>query len=418
MNHKSSRTVDSTFPCEAELAEKGAISIITIEDFENLAIHAPAWDKLALEAAQQMPMLSYAWVITSLEHHLQPKENWVCLFAYDGRELVGVLPLIIKESTIARTKQVKLRTLFNWHILTVDALIKPGYENKAINALLKGLKKISPSYVSLKFSRISENSPMLKAAEIGIRGFLSVRHFSGTGSYIDLPGSFEHFVAGLEKRFSRNLRRLERKIQEIPDLKFVFCDKKEEVNGCFEKLAQAEKASWKGRKGSAIMQSPALKEFYLSLLRRLSESGWLEWYFLSAGEKTIAAIMAIRFNRKLVIYKIGYDEAYASYSPGNKLFEKMLEKVFASGEIDEIDCLTTYAWNQNWNMSAREYHDLIIFPVRPMALLTSYFPAKVLSCIGHGSYIRRKCRIIINSANRILGHRGERPQNIDKNGNR
>ncbi len=418
MNNRFSKAVDSTIACEIEAEDKGAIRILTVEDFAGLAAHAPAWDKLALEADQQMPMLSYAWVVSALEHHLRPNDKWTCLFAYDDQNLVGVLPLVAEQGSAPGVGRVRLRTLFNWHILTGDLLIKPGYEITAIPAMLNGLKKVSPAYVSLKLNRLSDTSPLLKASKTGINGFLSLSHLSGTGSYINVSGTFDNFISALDTKFLRNLRRLDRKIQEIPDLQFVFCNKREDVDICFDKFCHAEKASWKGKKGTAIIQSHALKEFYHSLIKRLAERGWLEWYFFTSGEKTIAAMLALRFNRKLVIYKIGFDEAYASYSPGNKLLEKMINKSFSSGEIDEIDCLTTYPWNLNWNMSLRAYHDLTIFPIRPIALLTAYLPAKVFSCIGHGSYIRRKCRIMINSAAQFLADRKKKPQNNHTNGNR
>jgi hypothetical protein len=65
-----------------------ALRIDTVEAVDVLAWHAAAWDRLALAAPERLPMLSYAWVKSFLEHRLDPGESWRCLFAYTGDELV------------------------------------------------------------------------------------------------------------------------------------------------------------------------------------------------------------------------------------------------------------------------------------------------------------------------------------------
>jgi hypothetical protein len=99
--------------------------------------------------------------------------------------------------------------------------------------------------------------------------------------------------------------------------------------------------------------------------------------------------LAIRVNRSLVILKICYDEAYSSYSPGTILFGKMLERVFNSGEVDEVNLLTDYAWNQNWQVEKRSYHNLILFPAKPFPLLAGYIPLKMRVGLSQVSSIRK-----------------------------
>jgi hypothetical protein len=117
-----------------------------------------------------------------------------------------------------------------------------------------------------------------------------------------------------------------------------------------------------------------------------------------ADEKAIAAIIAIRFNRRLIILKIAYDEAYSSYSPGDKLFELMLKKTFDSTEIDEVDCLTRYRWNAGWNMENREYCDISIYPKQGIPPLTGYTYEKLCDC-------GRRIKIFRELSHRLQGGR-------------
>jgi hypothetical protein len=380
----------------------GNISITLVTGWDELKSHGDAWDKLLLELPLPLPMLSYCWVVTALQHFLLPDEEWACLMAYDQSILVGVFPLIIGWRYFGGIRRVQLHTPFNWHFLSVDCLVKPGYEDEVVLLMLKAAKKLRPSFLELTVTRVENHTPLMDRIRNGIKGFVSVRRHNGSGSYIEVSGTYEKYMASLDTKFVRNLRRLDRKMESLNDLEISVISDNAGDNQYFERFLNVESESWKGKKGSAIMQSPSLVKFYSDLTRRLGERGWLEWYFLSAEGNTIAALMTVRVGRRLIIYKIGYEERYASYSPGNKLFEKMVQRVYASGEITEIDCLTSYPWNRNWNMTTREFYDLAIFPTRPIVLLTGYLPARIFNYVGQGSYLRNKCRMIYDVARPLL----------------
>ena len=387
----------------------GGIIIKQVAKLEELKSYCQQWDRLLLELSLPIPMLSCVWVLSALEHFVCPGDEWVCLMAYDGGILVGILPLIIGRGNFRAIPYGGLRTPFNWHMLACNCLIRPGYEGRIIPPMLQSARKISPLYSGLKLFRMESDSPIIDILKQGIIGYKSVSIHNGCGSYIKISGSYEKYLEGLDTKFVRNLRRLDRKMQSLANLEYSVVTENAGEEGYFERFLKVEGRSWKGKKGTAIMHSGSLKKYYSDLTQRLAEHGWLEWYFLSAEGKTIAAMMTIRIGRRLVIYKIGYDEDYASYSPGNKLFEKMLHKVHTAGGIDEVDCLTAYPWNQNWNMATRDYYDLTIYPKRPAVLLGGYLPAKISNSFGHGSYLRKRCRMLLDSAVKFAGGLKRRP---------
>ena len=65
-----------------------------VMSLDQLGEHAEAWDRLAMASADRLPMLSHAWVSSFLEHRTVDGSPWQCFFAYEGAELVGVLPLV------------------------------------------------------------------------------------------------------------------------------------------------------------------------------------------------------------------------------------------------------------------------------------------------------------------------------------
>ncbi len=375
----------------ARAAVFGSFRVFTIGDIGELESHAAAWNDLAFETAQ--PMLSYAWILSFFEHQLESGQDWVCLLVYRDVHLVGVLPLVCTVQKILGREHLSLWTPFNWHTPCVDFLVKPGFEDEVIPLILETLNDFNPHYSSLKIRRLQESAPMLKMARNCLPDMPILQRFNGKGSYIEVAGSFEEYRATLKASFVRNLNRLERKLKKLGDLHYEFITENTDNPNYLQTFLEIEASCWKGRNNSAISKCPSHREFYMTLTRRLARLGWLEWHFLAAAGKTIAANLAIRVNHRLVILKIGYDEKYASYSPGSKLFEKMIKRAFDSGEIDEIDCLSEYTWNRNWRMKTRSFYDLTIYPDLPMILLCRYLPAKLYRFFCQLPLLNYPCRL-------------------------
>lgn len=392
------RIKNSVFSRQRKSGKPGALRILAVSNFEELKTHSEAWDNLALRVPQRLPMLSYAWISSFLEYQCQSEDSWICLMVYDGPSLIGVLPVFAKCCRFLGKKSSEFLTPFNWHTPCVDLLVESGHEQEVIPLLLSKLRASKPALKKLTFRRLADCSPVLENLNNGSKGYFPVCRFNGYGSFIKVSGGFEKYRAGLNPKFSRNLRRLDRRLELLPNVEYSFITGKHDTNHYFDMFLKVEASCWKGNRGTAIAQSPQLKKFYSSLVDKLARLGWLEWHFLSTEGKPMAANLAIRVNKKLVLLKIAYDTAFSSYSPGNKLFEKMLQRAFESGEIDEIDCLSEYDWNKNWNMTTRAYYDLSIYPAHPAVFMIHYLPHKLLNLACRVPLLRRFRHLLSSKA--------------------
>jgi hypothetical protein len=151
----------------------------------------------------------------------------------------------------------------------------------------------------------------------------------------------------------------------------------DEVDESLARFLALEASGWKGARGTALSADPALIVFYTTLTRRLAARGWLEWHSLVVDGQLIAGHLAVRFGRAMVVTKIAYDEGFARCAPGNLLFDALIERTFAEGELVEINCLTDMPWHRNWRMSQSHYIRLWLFPQRPIALAFGYLPRQV-----------------------------------------
>jgi len=332
-----------------------------IDNFGNLTCLSNLWNSLALQATHSSPFLSYAWVSSYFEHSLSSCEQWFVVAAFEGEELVGILPLIACPYSFVGFSGIILRCPHDDHTFCGDLLAAPGKELKVIPYLLVAAAQYYPRFLYIQFNHVSECSPILQYQDALPRGLSFLSSPSGYGSFLPIHGHFDSYYKNLSGNFRRNLRKARNKLEKLSGVKPIFLAGPDAAMDSFVRFATVEAQSWKRDAGTAILLSTKLMAFYGCLTKRLSEADWLEWHFLEADGNTIAGHMAIRFNRTLVLWKIGYDAEYSKCAPGNILLEELIKKEYASDEIDMIDFVTDMPWHANWMVSKRSYYKVRIF---------------------------------------------------------
>jgi len=336
------------------------VRVHEVHSVEELAGHRAAWDALALAGPEQLPMLSYAWVATFLEHRLAPGQAWRCLFAYVGDELVGVLPVVrVRDRAPGSRWQAPLDA----HTRTGHALVAAGACPAALSAMLRRLRELEPHYLWVRFSGVRAGSPVLSGADPAVASTVTVSAARGSGSVVPTTGTVEEFEAGLGTNFRRNLRKARNRAERDHDVGFGFHTGPDAAaDGLLRRFLDLEATGWKGAAGTAISCSPRLVDFYAALTRRLSDRGWLEWHFLELDGVPVAGHLAVRFGRSVGLFKIGYDETYARLGPGNLLFHRTVTRACADPGVDEVNCVTDMAWHDNWPMVKAPYSDMVVTP--------------------------------------------------------
>jgi len=343
----------------------------------DLEPHAEAWDELVARLPDQLPFSSHAWTATFFQYRLSPGEQWCCLLAFEGSELVGVLPLIIGRCKILGLTRCQLHNPKDAHTRSVGLVAAPGKEAKVVESFLSSLNKVDPGWYSLYLERIPASSPLIQYFDQNARGMLAFHEFVNMGAYITTKGNFDDFRSGLSRNFRNNLSKHVNKLNSYKDVNYEFLEEEKATSADLERFMKVEVANWKGQAGSAIIQSSDLINFYSQLADRLTKRGWLEWHFLMAEGKTIAGNLAIRCGRNIIVWKLGYDEDYAKCGPGTLLYEQAIKRAFTCNTIDKIDLTTDPVWANNWKMQKREFHNLWIYPNRLMPFVANFLPQKI-----------------------------------------
>lgn len=354
-------------------AATSSLSVRVFRDSSELAMIADAWDDLVFRVTARPPMLSHAWVSAHLEHRLRTDTPWFCLSAFEGGKLVGVLPLEERPMTVLGRRVRMLCQPGDPHTHSVDAVIVPGCEHMVIEAFREALDRESPGWFGLRMERLDESS-------VVVDQHLALPHSrilcspAGSASVVRTVGGWDEYRSGLSHNFRRQLKKAQKKLGDVASVEPIFLSGSQAHPDYLNRFIPIEAAGWKGRAHSAIGADAGLTRFYRALAERLYRRGTLEWHFLQADGQLIAGHLAIRSGRTLTIWKIGYCEEYADYSPGVLLMEQTIARAFKDDSTDEVNFVTDKDWHNHWQPRKRLYHDVWIYPTRLSSIIAGVWP--------------------------------------------
>ncbi len=356
----------------------GALRVEVVKRLEDLRAHADAWNALAFEAPPRLPTSTYAWVSSHFEHSLEEGQAWRCLLAYTRDErLVGVLPLVAEGRG--------LRTPHDGHTIAVGPLLAPGAEAAALETLVRAAWASAPGADWIEVADVVESSPFFAHVHAHRHLVLTRR----PGAYLRVDGDQQQYQASLSKNFRSNQKKAANKLKKLADVETAFLAGAQASSAQLPEFAPVEASGWKGRESSAIQASEKTMAFYTTLADRLAEAGWLEWHFLRAEGQAIAANLAVRFNRSVLVWKLAYDEAYKRCSPGGMLFQALVDRTFPDPEIDEINLLTDAPWYANWRMENREFRRVRVYRRGLRSTLLGYLPDALVARARRSQALRK-----------------------------
>ena len=334
-----------------------------VMSLNQLGEHAEAWDRLAMASADRLPMLSHAWVSSFLEHRTVDGSPWQCFFAYEGAELVGVLPLFGERGGVLPRMQGPADS----HTATAYPLLAADAAPPTLVALVDAACAQAPR-LRMRWYRVRETSPVLASLPALERRWRVLSPLSSWGSLVPTTGTRSDFEATLHGNFRRNLRKAANRVAREHAVAFEFVGGEEAQDPTYlTRFLRVEASGWKGETGTAIARSPELVAFYETLTRRLAQRGWLEWQTMALDGEPVACHLAVRLGGAVALPKIGYDERFARFGPGNLLFKELLDRSFADPATDEVNCLTDQPWHANWGMPQIGYAEVLVGPRDPVS---------------------------------------------------
>jgi CelD/BcsL family acetyltransferase involved in cellulose biosynthesis len=272
-----------------------------------------AWQRL--EASASLPMQCHAFAAALAGSLLENKDIEVFLVREAGA-VEALLPLARGAGFPARWTAIGAHEVCEPH----DALCR---EASAVRRLAEAVARDGRA---IELDRVPAGSPLIPALRAAMRGrgWMSVRPATPAPT-IALDAGWEdpesRFNAGRRSDF----RRARRRAAELGEVAFeMLAPRADAFDALFDEAVAVEARSWKREAGTAIAADRAKERCFRHFFRSACEAGTFRLAFLRIGGRAVAMQMALEWQGRYWLFKIGFDEAYERCSPGTLL---MLETI-------------------------------------------------------------------------------------------
>ncbi|MCZ8103583.1 MAG: GNAT family N-acetyltransferase [Burkholderiales bacterium] len=136
----------------------------------------------------------------------------------------------------------------------------------------------------------------------------------------------------------KELRRLRRRLEERGTVAMLHASDPRDVRDATEAFLALEASGWKGRSGTAFIQSPGSATFLRSATRSLAQRGQCRVDLLTVGGEPAAAGIVLGDEAMSLYWKTAFDERLASFSPGVQLTLEISAHQVAGGVAVTDSC--------------------------------------------------------------------------------
>jgi len=303
---------------------------------------------------------------------LESDPNAMMFFLFKkGKTPVAIFPLQFTKISLGSLKLKALAFPSHSHLLLCDLICHRNALHLPLFHLLREyLRNQNQSWDLVQLPHLLEDACAIQLIHNRPPARFLLRH-EGRCDFMVTTGTYDSFLSGISRNLRRNIKRAKQSLDELPGVEFTFTHNGPELEAKLDAFMDVEASGWKGAlaSGTAIKLHPNLQCFYRMLTRTLSASGKVSINTLTADGKCIAAQFCILLDNTAYVLKIGYDEGYKRYSPGNLLVDLLVKRGIEDGTIESINLVTDAEWHVDWRPNAYDKSTLYLFNATPAGLI-------------------------------------------------
>jgi CelD/BcsL family acetyltransferase involved in cellulose biosynthesis len=331
------------------LGNEAGIPVVLVGDVQALSPLEQGWERLRGPFAS--PMQSFAWARACVESFHRDHSLSLVVLGEPERPL-ALAPLV-------RRGRAPLE------LIGVRELSEPtGFlysEPEALEVLARALVRLD---APLRLGRVLMDSPLSGALQRAFqhRGLVATSGLSSC-PFIPLDEGWAEPESKLNAGRRSDLRRMLRRAEKIGPVRCeVLSPTPAELEPLLQAALEVEARSWKGQQGFALLRDPSRLSFFQRYATAAAERGELRLCFLWIGERLAAMELAVETGGSFWLLKIGYDQAFASCSPGALLLAQVMRHAALRG-LRTFEFLGgKEPWTQVWTQDERPTGAIRIYP--------------------------------------------------------
>ena len=271
----------------------------SVESFEDIQAE---WESLLQSSVSNSIFLTPYWQKTWWESVRPDGQELRVLRFRDDDSTIGIAPLALQDGLISFLGSTDL-----WDVH--DFVVVKGREEDFFEAFAGYLD--DEDWTEFKLESILEGSPtfegMLGLAEA--RGYRTDQGLEGELLGVELPGTWDEYLASLRKKDRHELRRKLRKLSGEVDFSI---QKLEDVDSISESIDEFLSLMAQSREEKSEFLTEERGEFFRDVLLEMAGRGYLSLSFLEVEGVRTAATVCFDYNNVLSLYNSGHNLDYAS----------------------------------------------------------------------------------------------------------
>jgi CelD/BcsL family acetyltransferase involved in cellulose biosynthesis len=286
------------------------------ECFEELRAE---WQELVDSSPTATPFQTWEWQSTWFRHYRRTKRA-LLVTVREGNDLVGLMPLT-RTAGPWRTVRAMGSSASDY----LHPAARSGYE-EAVSAQVAARLREMRSVDLIDLHQIRETQPLAQHAPA------TTKIAQATCLLLDLPHTFDAYLAGLSKSLRYDVRRLERDPRASVEPVSA-----ENLDQGLQVFFEQHRRRWRsrGQLGAFFKKSERFHQDWAELAIR---RGWLWLSLLKLDGAPVGAIYAMRLGSTCYYYQAGFDPAAAAISPGTLLVAETIRRSIEEG-IEHFDFL-------------------------------------------------------------------------------
>ncbi len=294
--------------------------------FETLQEFAPAWNSLVESGVTNAPFLRYEYLSTWWSTRgggEWPNASLAILTASEKGLLIGIAPLFLANNRDGESAYLLLGSIEISDYL--DVIVSTDHHAAFLSELLTWLNAKAPeSWRALDWYNLPETSPTLLLLKTLAQelGWVYSEEIYQPSPFIPLPGDFETYLTGIDKKQRHEIRRKMRRAEESGrNVRWYIVDDESKLDAEMEDFL-------------ALMAHDPEKEAFLTEVMRLQmkssahaafKAGYLQLAFLEVDGEKACAYLNFDYDNKIWVYNSGLDRRFMDLSVGWVLLGYLLE---------------------------------------------------------------------------------------------
>ena len=337
------------------------IDIKCFRSVEELKTISDDWDTLLAQSSNNTVSLSWDWITNWIKIYLGP-DKLLCVAAYDDNKLVGLAPLWVKEiRQIGLFKLRILRFIGSEEICSdhLDFIISKKHlrniSSLIWNHLYGELRKFWDIW---EYNNVSSDSIILHIfCQQAVTDYRCLRtEITGYTicPYINLPDSWDDYLASLSSNQRRALKVSTELIEKVGALELSVCTNRSTLHEYMRTHIQLHHKSWEDRGQSGSFKSDQFNAFHYSFAENRLLQNKLLLYSLNLDGIPIGSFYGFEHDQIMYYYLLGVDRSAVPKASIGRVVLGHCIRLAIDRKCREFDLLRGFEeYKYDWTKSER-----------------------------------------------------------------